>query len=180
MIGDGIPAERGFATKPELAITASTCALDAGVPLPWVTVDAVYGQQYSVRYPLAAGDLSRALAMLMNQPVFAEGGSLGVSARLMLWSISTPAGHGSWPSAPWATWGTSRTRSATDRGASIWPNSPRSPEIYGIQPQRMKWSLRSSPSPTNPPGECDRRIRVLTNIPDQLTQLIASGVIQSE
>jgi hypothetical protein len=34
MTGAGIPAERDFATKPELAITVITCALDSGVPAP--------------------------------------------------------------------------------------------------------------------------------------------------
>jgi hypothetical protein len=39
-------------------------------------------------------DFSCLLAVLMNQPVFAEGGALGASARLMRWSLSSPSGHG--------------------------------------------------------------------------------------
>lgn len=39
----GIPADRGFKTKPELAMDMLARALDTGVPARWVTGDAVYG-----------------------------------------------------------------------------------------------------------------------------------------
>src|SRR3954453_18110852 len=57
-IGEGV----GFATKPELARTMLTRALQAGVPAGWLTADEVYGQdkrlrvwceQHGLRYVLA-------------------------------------------------------------------------------------------------------------------------------
>src|SRR3954471_4391449 len=57
-IGEGV----GFATKPELARTMLTRALEAGVPAGWLTADEIYGQdkrlrvwceQHSLRYVLA-------------------------------------------------------------------------------------------------------------------------------
>ena len=79
--GAGIPAERGFATKPELAITMITRALDAGVPAQWVTGDAVYGQHYKLRKTLEDRDVSYVLAVPMNQRVFAKDGALGTECR---------------------------------------------------------------------------------------------------
>jgi SRSO17 transposase len=48
----GIPTDRGFKTKPELAMDMLARALDAGVPARWVTGDAVYGQYYKLRKAL--------------------------------------------------------------------------------------------------------------------------------
>src|SRR3954454_20566730 len=57
-IGEGV----GFATKPELARTMLTRALEAGVPAGWLTADEIYGQdkrlrvwceQHGLRYVLA-------------------------------------------------------------------------------------------------------------------------------
>jgi len=45
----GIPDERGFATKPQLAQQMLTRALDAGVPATWVTGDSVYGDDRRLR-----------------------------------------------------------------------------------------------------------------------------------
>jgi SRSO17 transposase len=50
--GAGIPAERKFATKPELAKDMVIRALDGGVPARWVTGDAVYGQHPGLRRAL--------------------------------------------------------------------------------------------------------------------------------
>src|SRR4051795_11404989 len=58
----GIGDEVGFATKPELARSMLTRALEAGVPAGWLTADEVYGQdkrlrvwweQHGLRYVLA-------------------------------------------------------------------------------------------------------------------------------
>jgi SRSO17 transposase len=58
----GIGDEVGFATKPELARRMLTRALDAGVPVGWLTADEIYGQdkrlrvwceQYGLPYVLA-------------------------------------------------------------------------------------------------------------------------------
>ncbi len=63
----GIPAERGFKTKPELAIDMLEKALDAGVPARWVTGDAVYGQYYKLRKALEDRGVFYVLAVPMNQ-----------------------------------------------------------------------------------------------------------------
>jgi SRSO17 transposase len=47
--GAGVPAEVGFATKPELARSMLGRALDAGVPAGWVTADEAYGQDHKFR-----------------------------------------------------------------------------------------------------------------------------------
>ncbi|QHK22335.1 IS701 family transposase [Pseudarthrobacter psychrotolerans] len=77
----GIPEDRAFATKPELAITMLTRALDAGVPATWVAGDAVYGQYYKLRKALEDRDVSYVLAVPMNQRVIAKTGNLGTEFR---------------------------------------------------------------------------------------------------
>ena len=77
----GIPEDRAFASKPELAITMLTRALDAGVPAAWVTGDAVYGQHYKLRKALEDWDVFYVLAVPMNQRVIGKTGALGVEFR---------------------------------------------------------------------------------------------------
>jgi SRSO17 transposase len=45
----GVPAERGFATKPELVIDMLDRALAAGVPFRYVTADSGYGRDPALR-----------------------------------------------------------------------------------------------------------------------------------
>ncbi|XAS69618.1 IS701 family transposase [Micrococcaceae bacterium Sec5.7] len=80
-MGAGIPEERAFATKPELAITMIIRALDAGVPAAWVTGDAVYGQHAKLRKSLEDRGVSYVLAVPMNQRVIAKTGALGTEHR---------------------------------------------------------------------------------------------------
>lgn len=47
--GAGIPVERPFATKPQLAQQMLQHAFDQGVPAAWVTGDSVYGDNRSLR-----------------------------------------------------------------------------------------------------------------------------------
>jgi SRSO17 transposase len=47
--GAGMPAERLFATKPQLAQQMLQRAIDAGVPAAWVAGDSVYGDNRSLR-----------------------------------------------------------------------------------------------------------------------------------
>ncbi|WP_354570685.1 IS701 family transposase [Glaciihabitans sp. UYNi722] len=68
----GIPADRGFKTKPELAMDMLARALDAGVPARWVTGDAVYGQYYKLRKALEDRGVFYVLAVPMNQHVIAK------------------------------------------------------------------------------------------------------------
>lgn len=68
----GIPAERGFQTKPELAIQMLARALDGGVPAAWVTGDAVYGQHYRLRASLESRAVFYVLAVPSNQRVIAK------------------------------------------------------------------------------------------------------------
>ncbi|WP_407566789.1 IS701 family transposase [Polymorphospora sp. A560] len=60
----GVPDQVGFATKPALARQMITAAIDAGVPVGWVTADEVYGadpglrtdlETYGIGYVLAVG-----------------------------------------------------------------------------------------------------------------------------
>jgi SRSO17 transposase len=50
----GVPDQVGFATKPALATTMLTRALEAGVPAAWVTGDEVYGADPALRAELEA------------------------------------------------------------------------------------------------------------------------------
>ena len=47
--GAGMPAERLFATKPQLAQQMLQRAFDAGVPAAWGAGDSVYGENRSLR-----------------------------------------------------------------------------------------------------------------------------------
>ncbi len=62
----GIPDEVGFATKPQLAHRMLQRALDAGVPVGWVTADEAYGQVKSLRVWLEERDVGYVLATRRN------------------------------------------------------------------------------------------------------------------
>jgi SRSO17 transposase len=59
----GIPEQRSFATKPALARSMLTRALDAGVPAAWVTGDEVYGADPRLRAELEARGIGYVLAV---------------------------------------------------------------------------------------------------------------------
>jgi SRSO17 transposase len=73
----GIGDEVGFATKPELAATMLTRALDAGVPAAWVTGDEAYGQVSVLRRAIIERGLSYVLAVASNQHVHPAAGGEG-------------------------------------------------------------------------------------------------------
>lgn len=77
----GIPADRKFATKPELAVDMIERALDAGLPAKWATGDAVYGQHSGLRRALEDRGLHYVLAVPVNQRVIAKTGPLGTEFR---------------------------------------------------------------------------------------------------
>ncbi len=68
----GIPAERQFRTKPELAMEMLARAIDGGVPASWVTGDAVYGQHYRLRHTLEQRGMNYVLAAPSSQRVIAK------------------------------------------------------------------------------------------------------------
>lgn len=62
----GIPDDRGFATKPELARQMIERAAGAGVPFGWVAADEVYGQHAPLRDWLEQQHISYVLAVPKN------------------------------------------------------------------------------------------------------------------
>jgi hypothetical protein len=73
----GVPAEVGFATKPELATQMIERALDAGMPASWVTGDEAYGQVSALRRALTERGMSYVLAVPSNQRVHPAAGGEG-------------------------------------------------------------------------------------------------------
>ena len=98
----GVPAAVGFATKPELAIRMLTRALDAGVPVGWVTADEVYGQHTGLRqfleergtpYVLAIPTSHRLWADTDHGPAQLRADRLAAALPAQAWKrISTGAG----------------------------------------------------------------------------------------
>jgi len=69
----GVPDQVGFATKPKLATTMITRALDAGVPAAWVAGDEVYGVNPGLRAELEARGVGYVLAVACDHRVQAGG-----------------------------------------------------------------------------------------------------------
>lgn len=65
----GIPDDVGFATKPALARTMITRALDAGVVAPWATADEVYGADPGLRGELEARGVGYVLGIACDRRV---------------------------------------------------------------------------------------------------------------
>jgi SRSO17 transposase len=72
----GISENVQFATKPALATTMITRALDAGVDAPWVTGDEVYGADPRLRAELEARGVGYVLAIGRNRRVTTGVGTL--------------------------------------------------------------------------------------------------------
>jgi SRSO17 transposase len=89
----GIGDEVEFATKPELAITMLTRALDAGVPAGWLTGDEVYGRHPGLRAFAAQRGLSYVLAVPSNAWVWTAGpkGPAQAHAKTVAATISAQA-----------------------------------------------------------------------------------------
>ncbi|WP_192767359.1 IS701 family transposase [Plantactinospora soyae] len=69
----GIPDEVEFATKVEMARTMLGRALDAGVPVGWVTMDEAYGQCKSLRVWLEQRDVAYVVATRRNDDMVTTG-----------------------------------------------------------------------------------------------------------
>jgi SRSO17 transposase len=65
----GVPANRMFATKPELARQMLIRALDAGTSAPWVAGDEVYGQSPELRGELETRGVGYVLAVAASHRV---------------------------------------------------------------------------------------------------------------
>jgi SRSO17 transposase len=78
----GVPAQRAFATKPELAKVMLQRALDAGVPAGWVAGDEVYGNSPVLRGWLETRQLPHVLAVKAIEPLPSPSGPLTPAAWL--------------------------------------------------------------------------------------------------
>jgi SRSO17 transposase len=78
----GIPDQVGFATKPALATTMITRALDAHVPAAWVTGDEVYGANPGLRATLEACGVGYVLAVACDHRVRAGSATYRADALL--------------------------------------------------------------------------------------------------
>jgi SRSO17 transposase len=78
----GVPDQRTFATKPELARVMLKRALEAGVPAGWVTADEVDGNSPALRGWLEGRRLPYVLAVKATEPLSPPSGSSAPAARL--------------------------------------------------------------------------------------------------
>jgi SRSO17 transposase len=78
----GVPDQRTFATKPELARVMLERALDAGVPAGWVTADEVYGNSSALRGWLETRGMPFVPAVKRTQPLPPTSGPPAPAARL--------------------------------------------------------------------------------------------------
>jgi SRSO17 transposase len=75
----GVPADVEFATKPALARTMITRALDAGVPARWVAGDEVYGADPQLREGLQQRGIGYVLAVASNHRITTSAGTATAS-----------------------------------------------------------------------------------------------------
>lgn len=131
----GIPEQRTFRTKPELAIQMLARAIDGGVPASWVTGDAVYGQHYRLRASLEDRGMSYVLAIPSSQHVIAKttASIFGREYRVDVLIAELPAtawrtrsaGQGSKGDRRYA-WARARINGARDPDAEYWVLARRS------------------------------------------------------
>jgi len=106
-----VPADVGFATKPQLALTMLRRVLASGLPVAWVTADEAYGDNPDLRHSLAQElDQRFVLAVACTTPVWPQRPALAEPARARLrarLADDAPAWQGvaevvaSWPPAVW-------------------------------------------------------------------------------
>ena len=65
----GIPPDREFATKPQIARTLLARLIEAGMPARWVAADEAYGQDYRFRRALEQLEVGYVLAVPKSQQV---------------------------------------------------------------------------------------------------------------
>ena len=72
----GIPEDRGFAAKPELARQMIERTIESGMPFGWVAADEVYGQNTSLREWLEEHQVSYVLAVPKSFPAATAAGKV--------------------------------------------------------------------------------------------------------
>jgi SRSO17 transposase len=77
----GVPAEMGFATKPELALDMITGAVAAGMPASWVAADELYGDNGAFRAGVAKLGLGYVLAVSCDHRIPAFPGGKPAACR---------------------------------------------------------------------------------------------------
>jgi SRSO17 transposase len=87
----GVPADVGFATKPELARTMLGRALDAGVPARWATADEAYGQDHKFRIFCEQRRLGYVVAVPRSQSTGAGTGYGSTGSRADALAAAAPA-----------------------------------------------------------------------------------------
>jgi SRSO17 transposase len=80
----GVPAEVDFATKPALAQAMLQRALEADVPVRWVTADSIYGDHRPLRSWLESLPLAYVLGISGKETVAIEGFAVRVSELLQV------------------------------------------------------------------------------------------------
>jgi SRSO17 transposase len=76
----GIPRDREFATKPELARQMAGRAVSAGVPFRWFAADEVYGQNPGLRTWLEEQEIRYVMAVPCSQQVATAAGKIRADA----------------------------------------------------------------------------------------------------
>jgi SRSO17 transposase len=118
----GVPAQRAFATKPELARVMLQRALDAGVPGGWVTADEAYGGDPRLRGWLEQRGLAYVLAVKRTELLVSDDSERVAAEQLAArvpperW-LRISAGHGA-KGRRWYAW--SRLLLASAGAAEGW------------------------------------------------------------
>ncbi|MEW2329700.1 IS701 family transposase [Micromonospora chersina] len=89
----GVPAEVGFATKPQLALDMIAQAVAAGVPAGWAASDELYGDNAPFRAGVQALGLGYVLAVARNHLVPIDGGKVCVPAEHLADQLPATAWH---------------------------------------------------------------------------------------
>jgi SRSO17 transposase len=79
----GVPAEVGFATKPQQAVQLLAEALAAGVPFGWVAMDGGYGQYDTVRHWCRDRSVPYVMAVPRSLPLLDPAGASGRAEDLL-------------------------------------------------------------------------------------------------
>ena len=87
----GVPAEAGFATKPELGRVMLGRALEAGMPARWATADEAYGQDHKFRVFLERRRLGYVVAVPCSQSVGSGTGYGNTGSRADALAAAAPA-----------------------------------------------------------------------------------------